>query len=134
MVTRSCSNLTLVAVSKILKLRLGRRSLLTSVIVNQAHIKLLLFGHEEFQFWPNQNPTICLFSLKNGPFLLKNDLFWDKKCRNCLFSESNPYIIALDIYRLDNYMQNGSKEHDMNGILGVQLAACVIFISNESSK
>ena len=41
--------------------------------------------------------------------------------------------MALDIYRLDNYMQNGSKEHDMNGILGVQLATCVIFISNESS-
>ena len=42
--------------------------------------------------------------------------------------------MALDIYRLDNYMQNGSKEHDMNGILGVQLATCVIFILNESSK
>ena len=53
-------------------------------------------------------------------------------CRNCLFSESNLYFMALDIYRLDNCMQNGSKEHDMNGILGVRLAVCVIFIFNDS--
>ena len=74
MVTRSCSNLTLVAVSKLLKFRLGRKFLLTSVIVNQAHIKLLLFGHEEFQFWPNQKSNIGPFCLKgaiyNGPFLV----------------------------------------------------------------
>ena len=60
-----------------------------------------------------------------------------EKCveiRVTLLIESNLYFIALDIYRLDNCMQNGSKEHDMNGILGVQLEACVIFISNDSSQ
>ena len=73
----------------------------------------------EGQFWP-------IFAISGS----KMTFF---ECRNCLFSELNQYIMALDIYRLDNYMQNGSKEHDMNGILGVQLATCVIFISNESS-